>query len=377
LAEHVIPQLFDGKDASDSIRVWVPGCATGEEAYTIAILLLEEAARHEIRPQLQVFGSDLDVGGLGVAREGRYPFAIEADVSEERLRRFFSREGDHYLARRELRDVILFASHSLLKDPPFCRLDLICCRNLLIYLDRELQQQVCAIFHYALNPKGFLFLGSSETAESPAGLFRTVDREAHIYQSAGRASDKQLPLPKMLGAPRAIEHAARAPRIATPATAAGEAVTHLLALEKNAPPSILVDEAHRAVHLSENAGRFLQPSGGPLTSDVTELVRQELRSDLRAALHLAFERGESSLSLPIPVSFNGLPHRVYLQVRPVHHEVDAPARQALVLFNRGRAYRANAGGTGAAFRRGGGNQRDHSPAEGRAAADAGSIAIDT
>jgi two-component system CheB/CheR fusion protein len=106
LAKHVIPQLFDGKDASDSIRVWVPGCATGEEAYTIAILLLEEAARREIRPQVQVFGSDLDVGGLAVAREGRYPIAIEADVSEERLRRFFSREGDHYRARRELRDVI-------------------------------------------------------------------------------------------------------------------------------------------------------------------------------------------------------------------------------------------------------------------------------
>ena len=118
----------------------MPGCATGEEAYAIAILLLEEAARRDIRPQVQVFGSDLDVGGLAVAREGRYPIAIEVDVSKERLRRFFSREGDHRLAKRELRDMILFASHSLLKDPPFSPLDLISCRNLLIYLDRELQQ---------------------------------------------------------------------------------------------------------------------------------------------------------------------------------------------------------------------------------------------
>ena len=292
LAKHVIPRLFEGKESSNSIRVWVPGCATGEEAYTIAILLLEEAARHDIRPQVQVFGSDLDAGGLAVAREGRYPIAIEADVSEERLRRFFSREGDHYRAKRELRDAILFASHSLLKDPPFSRLDLISCRNLLIYLDRELQQQVCGIFHYALNPNGFLFLGSSESAESPLGLFRTVDREARIYQSAGRSGDKQLPLPKLLGTPGRTQHAPHVPRDVARAAAAGETALHRLALEKDAPPSILVDEAHRAVHLSENAGRFLQPSGGPLTSDVTELVRQELRSDLRAALHQAFERGE-------------------------------------------------------------------------------------
>ena len=192
LAKHVIPRLFEGKESSDSIRVWVPGCATGEEAYTIAILLLEEAARHDIRPQVQVFGSDLDAGGLAVAREGRYPVAIEADVSEERLRRFFAREGDHYRAKRELRDAILFASHSLLKDPPFSRLDLVSCRNLLIYLDRELQQQVCGIFHYALNLNGFLFLGSSESAESPPGLFRTVDREARIYQSAGRSGGQAV-----------------------------------------------------------------------------------------------------------------------------------------------------------------------------------------
>src|SRR5512134_967896 len=333
LAKHVIPRLFEGKESSDSIRVWVPGCATGEEAYTIAILLLEEAARHDIHPQVQVFGSDLDAGALAVARQGRYPIAIEADVNEERLRRFFSREGDHYRAKQELRDAVLFASHSLLRDPPFSRLDLISCRNLLIYLDRELQQQVCGIFHYALIPNGFLFLGSSESAES--SLFRTVDKEARIYQSAGRSGDKQLPLPILLGTPGRTQRAPQVPRAVTHAAAAGETALHRLALEKEAPPSILVDETQRAVHLSENAGRFLQPSGGPVTTDVTELVRQELRSDLRTALHRAFERGESTLSLPILVSLDGLPHRVYLQVMPVRQEAGAPPRQALVLFIEG------------------------------------------
>jgi two-component system CheB/CheR fusion protein len=172
LARQVIPLLFEGKEPGGSrVRVWVPGCATGEEAYSIGVLLLEESSRRDIRPEIQVFGTDLDAGALAVAREGHYPAAIETDLSEDRLRRFFLREGDSYRVRRELRDILLFASHSVLKDPPFSRIDLISCRNLLIYLDRDLQSQVCATFHYALNPGGFLFLGASETAEQPTGLF--------------------------------------------------------------------------------------------------------------------------------------------------------------------------------------------------------------
>src|SRR5215831_5200369 len=135
----LLPHIFDGKEQGQPVRVWVAGCATGEEAYSIGMLLLEEAARHAIRPQIQVFGTDLDVRALAAAREGRYPVAIEADVSESRLRRFFLREGDYYRVRHELRDIILFALHDLLKDPPFSHVDLVSCRNVLIYLDRDLQ----------------------------------------------------------------------------------------------------------------------------------------------------------------------------------------------------------------------------------------------
>jgi two-component system, chemotaxis family, CheB/CheR fusion protein len=173
LRTQVLPHLFEGRDLNATIRIWVSGCATGEEAYSIAMLLQEEAAKHEFHPPIQMFGSDLDTRALAVAREGRYPASIEADVNEDRLRRFFSREGDGYRVRQELRDVILFAVHDLLKDPPFSHVDLISCRNVLIYLDRDLQDQVCSTFHYALNPGGFLLLGSSETADNPAGLFRT------------------------------------------------------------------------------------------------------------------------------------------------------------------------------------------------------------
>ena len=178
----MIPALFDGKAADETVRVWVSGCATGEEAYSFAILLLEEAARHPIRPTLQVFGSDLDSRALAAAREGRFPAAIEADVSEERLHRFFSREGDHYRVRQEVRDIVLFALHDLLKDPPFSRVDLVSCRNVLIYLDRDLQEQVCSTLHHALNPGGYLFLGASESAESLPSLFTPTDKKHRQFR---------------------------------------------------------------------------------------------------------------------------------------------------------------------------------------------------
>ncbi|MBV9236977.1 MAG: PAS domain-containing protein [Xanthobacteraceae bacterium] len=333
----VLPGLFDLKEPAAPIRVWVPGCATGEEAYTIAILLLEEAARHEIRPPIQVFGSDLDARALAIAREGRFPIAIEADVSEDRLRRFFTREGDQYRVRQEVRDIVLFASHSVLRDPPFSRIDLISCRNLLIYLDRELQEQTCSTFHYALNPGGYLLLGASETADYPPGLFRTVDRKARIYQSAAQPGDKPRLLPRLLGTLGLHEDAGHVARNLNPAAAVNEAALHRQAIEEVAPPSILVDQSHRAVHLSDSAGRFLQPSGGPLSGDIVDLVRPELRFELRSALHRIFERGQSTLSLPIPVRFNGSPHRVLLQVKPAGSAEESEPRRALVMFIEGEA----------------------------------------
>jgi two-component system CheB/CheR fusion protein len=333
----VLPHLFDGKSPSDNVRVWVPGCATGEEAYSIAMLLLEEASRHELRPPIQVFGSDLDTRALAIAREGRFPAAIEADVSEDRLRRFFIREGDHYRVRQELRDIVLFASHSMLKDPPFSRIDLISCRNLLIYLDRELQEQACSTFHYALNPNGYLFIGSSETADNPPGLFRTIDRKARIYQSTA-AADRPRLLPRLLGNVGMLRDEITHPgRPLTPSVALSEAAAHRQAIEKLAPPSILVDHAHRVLHMSDNAGRFLQPSGGPLSGDVVDLVRPELRFELRSALNRVFESEVASLSLPILVRFNGAPHRVLLQVKPADEKADARAHNALVLFIEGEA----------------------------------------
>ena len=333
LAQNVIPHLFRGGERNP-VRVWVAGCATGEEAYSVAILLMEEASRHEFRPEIQVFGSDMDSRALNIAREGRYPAAIEADVSEERLRRFFTRDGEYYRVKRELRDAVLFANHSLLKDPPFSRLDLISCRNLLIYLDRDLQQQVLATLHYGLLPDGYLFLGSSESGEHPDGMFRVVDRDARIYQSAGRSAERLPTLPRILGVPS--EHLGGAIN-PTPVSARGAQAAHREMLELTAPPSALVDPSNRVLHLSESAGRYLQPSAGPLTTDITDLVRQEMRFELRSALHRAFERGETSLSAAIPVRFNGSANPVYLQVKPQKGDADEnDVNRAIVFFLEGQ-----------------------------------------
>ena len=340
IAKEVIPVLFEQKEPAETIRIWVSGCATGEEAFSFAILLLEEAARHPIRPPIQVFGSDLDSHALAAAREGRFPVAIEADVSEERLRRFFTREGEHYRVRQEVRDLVLFAVHDLLKDPPFSHVDLISCRNVLIYLDRELQEQVCSTFHYALNPGGYLFIGGSETADKPHGLFRLIDRTARIYQSTAFSGDKPRLLPRVLGAARVREHVIQLGRAMSPTVALGEAAMHRRAIEQVAPPSILVDEAHRVIHLSENAGRYLLPAGGPLSGDAVDLVRPELRFELRSALNRAFEQQAPALSLPILVRFNGAPQRVHLLVKPARERGGDP-RTAVVMFIEGEAVDEN------------------------------------
>jgi two-component system CheB/CheR fusion protein len=333
LAQKVVPKLYDFDESSGPIRVWIPGCASGEEAYSIAMLFADEAARRDSRAELQLFASDLDTTALSIAREGRYPLAIEADVGEERLRKYFTKDADHYRIRREIRDMVLFATHSLLKDPPFSKLHLISCRNLLIYLEKDLQQQVLSTFNYALRPGGYLFLGSSETAEYPPGLFRVLDREARIYQSRGPGAEHRdfphLPIPARVGEIPVLNAPAHSTVPSPPAS-------HQHALELTAPPSMLVDKNHQIVNMSEGVGRFVQPSGGQMRNDITELVRPELRFDLRAALHMAFERGQPSLSLGIPVRFNGVPHRVFLQVRPVSSEQVSP-QQAVVFFIEGDA----------------------------------------
>lgn len=327
LEEEVLPKLFEGKGPKDRMRVWSVGCATGEEAYSLAMLLIEEAGRREAPAQIQVFASDLHKRSLDSAREGIYPGDIETDVSSERLKRFFQKENGGYRIRKEVRELVVFAPHNLLADPPFSRIDLISCRNLLIYLDRSIQNDVVDLFHYALAPDGYLLLGSSESVEV-SELFRAEDKKLCIYRRRNvSAPDLRLPVfppsrVSMLGGPLSKLEEAQA---IVPYQA-----LHQKMLERYAPPSILVDAEDKLVHLSEHAGRYLVHPGGTLTSGVVKLVREELRIDLLTMLQQIRHKREPLRSRPIPVRFNGHSVPVVMHVQPARET--QPDGFALVIF---------------------------------------------
>ena len=340
LENEVVPLIFKEKQTGDAVRAWTIGCSTGEEAYGLAMLLVEQTDSLEYHPQIQVFASDLDENAIKQAREGLYPTAIEADVSPERLERFFTREGDYYRVRRELRDLVLFTHHSVLRDAPFSRLDVIACRNLLIYLEREIQATVFDIFHYALKPGGFLFLGNAESAESVHDLFQTVNKMHRIYRTKPWMHEH----PHVPTLPLAVAGSSTYTQLHTPqhaqqaylkAEASYLSNEHIQALESHAPPSILINEQHAVLHVSETAGRYLIQPAGPITTDLLKLVRPELQLELRTTLLRVFEHDQAVLTTPIPVRFNGHAHRVILSIQPRMGKTGTGTRkekQALVFF---------------------------------------------
>jgi two-component system CheB/CheR fusion protein len=337
LEEKAIPALFEEKDENDQIRIWSVGCATGEEAYGLAILLFEYAAGLDFRPRIQIFASDLDDSAIAHAREGRYPAAIEADVSPEQLERFFTPEGDYYRIKREVRDAVLFTNHNALRDPPFSRQDLIACRNVMTYLQREVQDDIFSIFHYALNPGGFLFLGSSESAEHLPDLFKVIDKTHRIYQSKPWVGEKPH-LPSMPLVRRAARRSIRrSDGIRSHVTRFLEdssfpAEDHYKALESYGPPNVLIDSGAMILHVSETAGRYLLQPKGTITGDLLKLVRPELQLELRTAIFHAFEKERATFTRPVLVQFNGHARRVIAAVRPRIKQKDEEERQALVVF---------------------------------------------
>jgi two-component system, chemotaxis family, CheB/CheR fusion protein len=325
LERDIVPKMFEGKSASDTLRIWSVGCATGEEAYSVAMLLLEEAARRKDPPKIQIFASDMHKRSLNGAREGLYAGDIETDVSAERLARFFQKENGGYRVSKEVRDTVVFAPHNLLGDPPFSRLDLITCRNLLIYLDRSVQRDVIDLFHYALCPHGYLLLGSAETIDA-ADLFRTEDKKLCIYQKRNvPAPEPRLPVfpltrLRIPGEP-GLKFQNTSPSIPYQSL-------HQSLLEQYAPPSILVGPDNRVVHLSDHAGRYLMHPGGEVTSSVLRLVREDLRIELQALLQLAREKKHAVNSTMVSVRFNGHSAPVTMRVTPAHD----PEQEGFVLI---------------------------------------------
>ena len=332
LEKDVIPRIIEGKNAEHQVRIWVPGCATGEEAYSLGMLCAEKILGVIDAPKIQIFATDIDEAAIAIAREGLYTINDAADVSPERLRRFFNKEGDQYRIRREIREMVLFATHNFIKDPPFSHLDLISCRNVMIYLNHVAQERAIETFHFALNPGGFLFLGTSESVDGASDLYAAFNRDAHIFQSR-EISVRSYPVPESVPSFQIGQAVAASTQHEKKAM---DRITfsdlHHRLLEEYAPPSLVVNEEYDIVHLSGTVGRYLQISGGEISQNLLKLVKEELRLELRSALYQAVQRQVAVEAAGLKVKIDQHIETVNIRVRPVMRQEDTARGFILVLF---------------------------------------------
>ncbi|WP_185966545.1 CheR family methyltransferase, partial [Methylosinus sporium] len=288
LRERAVPRLFEGKGAADSVRVWVPGCSTGEEVYSIAIILREHMDGLKVAPRVTIFATDIDDAALTIARAARYPAALMDAVSDQRRRRFFTAESGSYVVVKAVRDLCVFSPHSILRDPPFSHMDLVSCRNLLIYLGADVQREVIPIFHYSLRAGGILFLGMSESIGQFSDLFAPLDKKHCLFEA--RDPGRRVRMPHFM----AGLHALAFPAPASGKTSAGSASQLRRTVESRiaegfAPPHVVVNEDGDIIHFSARTGKYLEAAPGAPDRQIFAMARKGLRLDLRSVLREAME----------------------------------------------------------------------------------------
>lgn len=329
LRTRVLPALFAARQDEAPLRAWVGACSTGEEAYTLAMLMADHDG--DGQRAVQLFASDIDQHAIGAARAGQYPASAADQVPPRQLARHFTRSADGYTARKSLRERIVFTRHDLLHDPAFSRLDLISCRNFLIYLQRDMHRHVLAQFHFALNPGGYLMLGASESVEAAPDLFTAVDAAQRIYQAR---PVRRLPAPR----PGPLAGRAQQQRRQDSAAPPGErrerlysyADIHRHKSVELAAPSILLDAGADIVHVADGAARFLRQAGGEPTRELAALVLPPLQPALRAALLQAREQGQPAATGPLRLAADAAA-TVDIQVLPFE-DPHAEGRLMLVRF---------------------------------------------
>jgi two-component system, chemotaxis family, CheB/CheR fusion protein len=328
LKEKILPGFLGDKSENDFIRMWVPGCSSGEEAYSVAMIMSECAEALDRHFNMQIFATDIDADAIAVARVGAYPESIAADLNPDRLRRFFSKEDNAYRVKKNLREMVVFAPHNIIKDPPFTKLDLICCRNLLIYLDSVLQKKLLPLFHYSLKPKGILFLGSSETIGASVNLFSVSDRKWKIFTRKDRASAGRniLEFPPMPPAQRSPEmHRLKGVETDIRQLAEG------FLIKSYAPPSVLINEDGDIQYIHGRTGKYLEPAQGEAKFNILEMAREGLRVELSRALRKAIAERQDVVCRGLRVRINGDMQSVDLFVKPVR-ERGVPAGLLMVMF---------------------------------------------
>jgi len=299
----------------DNIRVWVPGCATGEEAYSIAIIFAEFIEKSQKHFNIQIFGTDIDEDAIEYARAAIYPDSIAADISKERLKRFFVKEDSTYKVKKQIREMLVFATQSLIKDPPFSRLDLVSCRNLLIYMDTVLQKKILPIFHYTLNKNGYLFLGSSETTGEHSDLFSTMNSKWKIYKRLGATADRTMgyPVTKNLEIIRELP-VVEARRYLKEANIYQMAEREIL--DKYAPPFVLVNDKHEILYVNGKIHKYLLTPAGVPVFNILKMAHEDLRYKLTSILHKLGKKREAIVSRGLKVRDNGNFRTVDLTVKP-------------------------------------------------------------
>ena len=296
LAQQVIAPLVRERPAESTIRIWVPGCSTGEEAYSTVMLILELAERERKNFDLRLFATDVAAGVLGPARAGIYPGSIALNIGEERLQRFFEHEDDTYRIKKTLREALTFAPQNLLQDPPFSRLDLIICRNLLIYIEPEAQKRIIGLFHFALRQDGHLFLGSAEGISGQDDLFQPISKKWRIYRRLGptRHDIAHFPLIEAAGG---SSHDGRHEvlALAEPRAYHPQQMAQALA-ERYAPASALIDARHRVHYLHGSTEEYLRPPRGEPSFNLLDMAREGLQLPLRSAIRRAMEQGQEVIA---------------------------------------------------------------------------------
>jgi len=323
LQTEVIPALLAAHPDGGTLRAWTPGCSTGEEAYSLAIVFREALQRLEPAAHyaLQIFATDLDHDAIDKARAGVYPANIAADVAEDRLRRFFVQEERGYRVGKEIREMVIFAPHNLVMDPPFTKLDLLSCRNLLIYLEAELQKKLLPLFHYSLNPGGILMLGSAETVGDAAALFMPLPGRTRLYQRRDkemRAALAELPSAFVRQHARTDPVAGSAPPVQTPLSAPNlKALTESLLLQHYCPAAVLTNDKGDIVYVNGKTGRYLEPAAGKANLNVFAMAREGLSSALDAAFAKAVRHKVTVLLKAVPVGTEGGTQFIDLTVHPL------------------------------------------------------------
>ncbi|WP_299467694.1 PAS domain S-box protein [uncultured Gimesia sp.] len=336
LAENVLPTLFEKRAPGESVRIWVPGCANGAEAFTLAMLCREVMDEMNSPPEVQIFATDIDERALQIARAGIYPSGIEDQITPERLKRFFVKRGKQYQVTKEIRDIVLFSVHNLISDSPFSRLDLISCRNLLIYLGPHLQNKLIPLFHYALRPSGYLFLGSSENITAHGELFRPLDPRFRISQRKGTAVGSTTGFGLRQSSQNPLMSDQSQPDTEVDLTN----IRQRILLDEFSPKSCVIDESGQILNAAANMQKYLTLSDGDFQNNIIKIAARGLRLGLRTAIAEAKKTRRKVQHENLSVRDGDQTQRVLITVQPmprlgeeeglfmvVFHDVGLPVRR--------------------------------------------------